>query len=444
MSFLTPLFLLGGLAIAFPVIFHLIRRTTRERTSFSSLMFLQASPPRLTRRSKLEHILLLVLRCAVLCLLALGFARPFIKKAINPPAQSAKARQIVVLLDTSASMRRATLWEDARARVQSILGKISPADQLALYAFDRHVRPLITFEQWNATPIGARAALGSEKLAEISPGWSATDLGIALVTAGEALADSTGKAPASIRQVVLVSDLQEGSHIELLQGYEWPKGVQVLIEPLHSRHANNASIQLVTSPEEGSNPSDSANVRLRVSNAAASKREQFKLGWALTDGRTFVGKPIELYVPAGQSRTVRLPAQSGAAAADRIILQGDDDDFDNTVFVVPAEKSHLTVLYYGNDSESDPRSAAYFLKRAFQETRQQAVQVLVRGENVPLSPSDVQSASLIIVTSKLAEETSRALKEQVAQGKMLLFSLASPDSASTLAPLLGLPQLSVE
>ena len=28
MSFLTPLFLVGGLAIALPVVFHLIRRTT--------------------------------------------------------------------------------------------------------------------------------------------------------------------------------------------------------------------------------------------------------------------------------------------------------------------------------------------------------------------------------------------------------------------------------
>ena len=51
MNFLTPLFLVGGLAVALPVVFHLIRRTTRERTRFSSLMFLRSSPPRLTRKS---------------------------------------------------------------------------------------------------------------------------------------------------------------------------------------------------------------------------------------------------------------------------------------------------------------------------------------------------------------------------------------------------------
>ena len=76
MSFLAPLFLLGALAVSAPIIFHLIRQTSREKTLFSSLMFLLPTPPRLTRRSRLEHIFLLVLRCTVLCLLALGFARP--------------------------------------------------------------------------------------------------------------------------------------------------------------------------------------------------------------------------------------------------------------------------------------------------------------------------------------------------------------------------------
>ena len=62
MSFLAPLFLLGTLAVVGPIIFHLIRRTTREQTPFSSLMFLQPTPPRVTRRSRLENLWLLLLR----------------------------------------------------------------------------------------------------------------------------------------------------------------------------------------------------------------------------------------------------------------------------------------------------------------------------------------------------------------------------------------------
>src|SRR5687767_1668455 len=56
MSFLAPLFLAGALAVALPILFHLIRKTTNEKTIFSSLMFLLPTPPKVTRRSRLDNI----------------------------------------------------------------------------------------------------------------------------------------------------------------------------------------------------------------------------------------------------------------------------------------------------------------------------------------------------------------------------------------------------
>src|SRR5881394_142262 len=109
MSFLAPLFLLGAAAVAAPIIFHLIRRTSREKTIFSSLMFLMPTPPRVTRRSRLENIFLLILRCAALCLLALGFARPFIQAPVQAGSGNGLAKKFLILLDASASMRRANL-----------------------------------------------------------------------------------------------------------------------------------------------------------------------------------------------------------------------------------------------------------------------------------------------------------------------------------------------
>jgi membrane-associated phospholipid phosphatase len=107
-NFLSPLFLLGALAVAGPIIFHLIRRTTREVKPFSSLMFLQPTPPRVTRRSRLENLWLLLLRCLVLLALALGFAlgfaRPFFRESTAKNAgRSAAGRRVAILVDTSAS-----------------------------------------------------------------------------------------------------------------------------------------------------------------------------------------------------------------------------------------------------------------------------------------------------------------------------------------------------
>src|SRR5262245_66374345 len=102
MSLLAPLYALGLLAIAAPIIFHLIRRTPRGEVPFSSLMFLAPTPPKLTRRSRLDHLLLLMLRASALCLLAFAFARPFVRQVARLDPGEVEARRIAVLIDTSA------------------------------------------------------------------------------------------------------------------------------------------------------------------------------------------------------------------------------------------------------------------------------------------------------------------------------------------------------
>jgi Aerotolerance regulator N-terminal/von Willebrand factor type A domain len=485
MSFLAPLFLFGALAVGLPVIFHLIRHTTRERTWFSSLMFLAPTPPRLTRRSRLEHLLLLALRCLVLCLLALGFARPFLKHAAGNVADPAAARRMLVLVDTSASMRRANLWSEARSRADAILNQTSPADQVAVLAFDRQVRPLFTFGQWNAAAIGERVPLAVQALADTSPGWSSTQLGNALIAAAEMLADTGDRPSGRAQQIVLISDLQAGSRLESLQGYEWPKGIGLSVEILKPRHPGNAGLQLVGGTDDVG-PKPDAQVRVRVNNDAGSTREQFEVGWARPDGRAFADKPAEVYVPPGQSRIVTLPAPStqGAAfsspgeqltpaaatspglhapggssvsapgagltppspygVADRIILRGDDEDFDNTVYAVPPEITRLSVLYLGGDSGKDPRQPLYFLERAFQDTRRQEVQIVARAPGAPVPPAEPDDATLIIVTDPLPGEQARALRARVAAGKTLLFMLKSDAAAATLANLLGVGRVDLE
>ena len=114
MSFLTPLYILGALAVGLPILFHLIQRRPRGEQMFSSLMFLSPSPPRLTRRSRLDHLLLLLLRASILILIAMAFARPFLRDYLQH-TDLLPSRRVVVLVDTSASMQRGDLWQQAVA-----------------------------------------------------------------------------------------------------------------------------------------------------------------------------------------------------------------------------------------------------------------------------------------------------------------------------------------
>jgi len=435
MSFLAPLFLAGALAIGLPILFHLIRRSTREKTIFSSLMFLQPSPPTLSRRSRLEHLLLLMLRCAAVILLALGFARPFLKHVFPVTQSSRPAKRMVVLLDTSASMRRQNLWTAAKEKAEAVARQAEPHDQVAFFTFDRQLDSLIAFEEWNSTAAGDRLALVRSRLADVNPGWGSTHLDTALIRAAEMLVEGEEAQFAGVRQVVLISDLQEGSQIRALQGHEWPKGVEVIAEPVKVSTRNNAGIQLVSDADDKTYAGDSV-VRVRVSNASDSKKEQFQVGWAGSDG-AYAMKPTDVYVPGGQSRTVALPVPATNVLFDRIVLKGDDEPFDNTVFVVPPGRTQIAVLYFGGDSDSNEQQPLFFLNRAFQETRSQQVRVVAHRPSTPLSGDEIERATLLVVTGPLAASEAVALREAVARGKMILFAPTDASVGSSLNSILG-------
>ena len=61
------------------------------------------------------------------------------------------------------------------------------------------------------------------------------------LVAGRTLA-KTGLTP---RRLVLISDLQDGAHLDGLQGFEWPRGLEVVLEPLKPKRPTNAGLSLV-------------------------------------------------------------------------------------------------------------------------------------------------------------------------------------------------------
>ena len=111
MSMLTPLFALAALAVLGPILLHLVRRKPKETLSFSSLMFLEDSPPKWTQQSRIEQWLLLALRSLVIALLALAFTRPYWASAAKLTGSNEIGLKRIVLMDQSASMRRAGIWD---------------------------------------------------------------------------------------------------------------------------------------------------------------------------------------------------------------------------------------------------------------------------------------------------------------------------------------------
>ena len=434
MSFLYPLFLLGGLAVALPVVFHLIRRQSRDRVDFSAVQFLQPSPPTLTRKSRLQHLWLLILRCLILLLLALAFSRPFLRSVVPDQAPGAESVYHLYLVDVSASMGREGALEEAREILSRRLAEAGAAASGAVYSFDTRLRSLISFEEW-------RAAAPSGGLAGLVPDLEATHrgtrLGSALTSAMELLENASQReeeVPEDIEwQIHVISDMQAGANLEGLQGLEWPGHCWVRFHPVEVEGETNVGIHVLPASELASGLSEQEAYRIRISSSGASRRETFGYGWAGQEERQ------SLYLPPGQSRILHLAPGPGSGSL--IEVDGDDHGFDNAVWQIPVRARESLVLYLGEDGEEDPDGPLFYLRKAFQQTRHHVVSVESRPAGPPLDPALLEQARLVVVADAPSPGTARQLADAARGGAVLLLALHRDGMDAALPALSGFPGL---
>jgi Mg-chelatase subunit ChlD len=442
MSFLAPYFLIGALAVAGPILFHLIRRVVRERMPFSSLMFLRPTPPQVTRRRKLDNLLLLLLRCLCLLLLATAFARPFFLREDTMPAAAGENRQVVLLVDTSASMRRDGVWDKASAMAARYLEKTLPGDQIAVVTFDRQPHTLVSFTEWSAWAVGERAALARQRLTAVSPGWMGTQLGLAMTSAAEQFVDDSANGkPASRRELVLISDLQEGAKVDGLQGHEWPSGMKVIVEREDAKAQANAGLEFLS--EAGASQMDEKGIRVRVVNARDSDREKFQLNWILPNNAGPASEPMEIYLPPGQTRNFTAPKFAPNSLATTLCLIGDEVAFDNKSYFAAPEVEHLRIAWFGLESANDPERLRYYAQHVFPGTPRRQVEIIPPTVHTVFSPELLNQAMFAVIPSRLAPEEITAMRDWLTRGKTALLVLTDAQMGPTLAALTGLHEIQV-
>ena len=135
MGFFAPLFLLGVFVIALPIWLHRLQTQSSDRQPFSSAMLLETTEERVHLQKKLKYLLLLALRIALLLMIALAFAKPFLSR---PPTllTASEAGTHLVLVDTSVSMRRAGVFDQANAVASQAIDDVPPGALLQLLNVD--------------------------------------------------------------------------------------------------------------------------------------------------------------------------------------------------------------------------------------------------------------------------------------------------------------------
>jgi hypothetical protein len=139
MGFVAPLFILAAALIALPLWLHRLQTKSSDRQAFSSAMFLETTEQQVHVQKRLKYLLLLALRIALLVLLALAFAKPFWPL---PPAatSSVDAGTQIILVDTSASMGRAGLFDQALGEARRAIDDAPTGAVIGIFAADENMR----------------------------------------------------------------------------------------------------------------------------------------------------------------------------------------------------------------------------------------------------------------------------------------------------------------
>jgi len=233
MAFLTPFFLLGLSAIAIPVLIHLIQREKKRVIEFPSLMFVRRIPYQSVRRRRIRHWALLLIRAAAIALIVAAFARPFIQQGAVAAAVGRGAREVVILLDQSASMGYGDHWSRARDAARAVVRGLGADDRATLVLFDKNAE-----ENMRATSDRTRleAAINAAHV-----GSGATRYGPALKLAESILSRSAIKR----REAVLVSDFQR-SGWSGSEEVRFPEGMTVSTVSVASPNSANLAVPSVT------------------------------------------------------------------------------------------------------------------------------------------------------------------------------------------------------
>ncbi|MDP7398685.1 MAG: BatA domain-containing protein, partial [Lentisphaeria bacterium] len=206
MEFLSPLFLVGTLSAAIPLIIHLSRSRRTKKIRFSTTRFLTDQFLRSYRMSRIKELPLLLARMLLFALLAIALAQPFIRPANQPLMTSEQPRTVVFVLDNSASMGYiddgVSLFDRARGAAIEIVDSLQQGDRAAIVMAGRRAAgPELVFAEPTPELGDVRQVLDTVQVSDLD-----TDLSRAVALADKLVLIGSRE---DSREIYILSDLQD-------------------------------------------------------------------------------------------------------------------------------------------------------------------------------------------------------------------------------------------
>ena len=420
MGFLSPWFLGGLAALGVPVFVHLLRKQVSVPRPVSSLMFFERGTQSSTRYRRLRYLLLFALRFALLLLVVLAFANPFIRR----PASDATGRLLLIVLDNSFSMQAGTRFADAKREALAFLAAKPHGQRAQVMALGEGLQVL-------TQPITDNAQLRTA-LESIEPSNSHASFG-ELGRAVRALTE-TEHQPINLH---LFSDMQRTAMPANFADMVLPPSATLVLHSVASGTAPpNWTIESVNAPAQLSDPKDPHRSRVQAVVAGFGTPAAAKIISLVINGRVVASKKVD--VPANGRATVEfapLNVEYGFNRCEVRIEGGDAFPADDASAFVVRRSDPERVLFV--HAAGDSRSPLYFgaaLGAAAQGSY--VLQSVAAEQATNLDPS--RFAFVVLSdTSTLPSIFEHTLEQYVSKGGNALIVLGTGVSRHGQIPLWG-------
>lgn len=341
MSFVQWIFLLGGLAVAGPVVAHLLAKPRFRRLPFTMLRFLYDGQIESRSRRKLRDLLILLLRCVIIVLIAMLFARPMLHTKRKPQ----QTRDIYYLgLDNSMSMA----YSD---------GADSHFDKLKISAIDyiRSAKADAMFNIYAMAPgdwsqgLGKEQALAGVKALRIEPGSA-----------------EVGDFISSLDRVKRTEHLDDKVSVLIISDFT-PKTLKRFFEAERPAAIDKVDYKLIISPEPVNNAAIidarvagiiEGKLTANVTVANYGRAEQHRRLTARAGENE--SAPVDINLSAQQNRTSQIQVRVDTAGMEQFFIpvelslsEGDGLKEDDTFYMAvcsPGQRK-VNVLLAGNGAD---------------------------------------------------------------------------------------------
>ncbi len=341
MVFLAPLMLFGLLAALVPVAIHLIRRERPPKLMFGTIRFLKQTSRKLILFQRLRQVALMLLRCAVVALLAAAFARPLLDPRAARLA-AAGPRSAVVLLDLSMSMRYGDVFERARRVALDALDGLDAGDEAAFAGFaaaPERVREL------DADIAALRAAVAGIE----EPGFGATRFRPALELADRMLEE----ARFDNREVYLISDFQRTGMQGLdEEGWMLAPGVGLVVVDVGEAETGNLALTDARAPERVLEDAAEQRILARARTTGSVHLDRGEVSLAM-DGAARERAPVDLRDRSEEVAGFDVAFGGPGIRRGELSVAGDEFAADNTFYFTVDVLPRVRVLAVNGESSEN-------------------------------------------------------------------------------------------